>query len=308
MFLYVSTSRLLLYPVQELCSSLNKIANDCAASHPNYAKYEHLLSPGSIPGRKVDNSDQQYSGFRDNLPYLILLLIFHPLSRRLYEKLYPVGQQDGSTSAKVSQTPQHLQADVRLDRRVRFDVGFACIYLLALHGASSLKVFVILYINYALAKRLPQSYVPLATWVFNIGILFANEFCKGYPYAEVARFLPLTDGKADQSWGSLLDSYGGLLPRWEIMFNITVLRLISFNLDYHWSLNRSGGSPIEVSTFSKAWILCAYLLIAQRRSNSTSRIYPSGTGSIYRPRLMTMPSGTTLHMFCTRPSTSLDPS
>ncbi|KAI4167631.1 MAG: hypothetical protein LQ343_007049, partial [Gyalolechia ehrenbergii] len=198
-------------------------------SHPNYAKYEHLLSPGSIPGRKVDNSDQQYSGFRDNLPYLILLLIFHPLSRRLYEKLYPVGQQDGSTSAKVSQTPQHLQADVRLDRRVRFDVGFACIYLLALHGASSLKVFVILYINYALAKRLPQSYVPLATWVFNIGILFANEFY----------------GKADQSWGSLLDSYGGLLPRWEIMFNITVLRLISFNLDYHWSLNRSGGSPIE---------------------------------------------------------------
>ncbi|KAL8943822.1 MAG: hypothetical protein Q9216_000815 [Gyalolechia sp. 2 TL-2023] len=214
-------------------------------SHPNYSKYEHLLSPGWILGRKVDNSDQQYSGFRDNIPYMILLLIFHPLLRRLYEKLFPLGQQNGSIPANASQNPPNLQADARLDRRVRFDVGFACIYLLALHGASSLKILVILYVNYSLAKRLPQPYLPPATWVFNIGTLFANELCKGFPYTEIARFVPLTGGKADHSWGSMLDSYGGLLPRWEIMFNITVLRLISFNLDYYWSLNRVGGSPME---------------------------------------------------------------
>ena len=26
---------------------------DCAASDPNYHKYEHLLSPGWFPGRKI---------------------------------------------------------------------------------------------------------------------------------------------------------------------------------------------------------------------------------------------------------------
>ncbi|KAI9854879.1 MAG: glycerol transporter, partial [Pleopsidium flavum] len=47
------------------------------------------------------------------------------------------------------------------------------------------------------------------------------------------------------NWGTWLDAYGGLIPRWEILFNITVLRLVSFNLDYYWSLDRRGGSPIE---------------------------------------------------------------
>jgi D-alanyl-lipoteichoic acid acyltransferase DltB (MBOAT superfamily) len=36
------------------------------------------------------------------------------------------------------------------------------------------------------------------------------------------------------------------MSRWEILFNITILRLISFNLDYYWSLDRRSGSPIEV--------------------------------------------------------------
>ncbi|KAL8699209.1 MAG: hypothetical protein Q9201_006137 [Fulgogasparrea decipioides] len=222
-------------------------------SHPNYPKYKHLLSPGWILGRKVDNSDQQYSGFRDNIPYTFLLLVFHPLLRRLYESLRPFDSQPVPSYQKASRNARDLEADARLDRRVRFDVGFACVYLVALHGSSALKVFTILYINYTLAKNLPRSYVPLGTWILNIGILFANELCKGYPYAEIARSLLLWDTtsqsaseeKARQNWGALLDSYGGLLPRWEILFNITVLRLISFNLDYCWSLDRSGGSPLE---------------------------------------------------------------
>ena len=227
-------------------------ADRCIASHPNYSKYEHLLSPGWIPGRKVDDSDQQYSGFRDNIPYMLLLLAFHPLLRRLYETFNSIEQQNGSTTQRTSQSSQNQRADTRLDRRVRFDVGFACLYLLALHGTSALKVLLILYLNFSLAKGLPKSTVPLATWIFNIGVLFANEMCKGYPYVEVARFLPLSDGKAEQNWGSLLDSYSGLLPRWEVLFNITILRVISFNLDFSWSLNQFNGSPLEVSTFSQA--------------------------------------------------------
>ncbi|KAI4281093.1 MAG: hypothetical protein L6R35_005747 [Caloplaca aegaea] len=220
-------------------------------SHPTYSQYEHLLSPGWIPGRKVDNSDQQYSGFRDNLPYMLLLLIVHPLLRTFYNSFYSDDRRKNQPLQKSDQPD--LQADARLDRRVRFDVGLSSLYLLALHGTSALKVLVILYANFTIAKGLPRSYVPLATWVFNIGILFANELCNGYPYAGIAQLLgagngalgALSDQKAPQNWGALLDSYGGLLARWEILFNITVLRLISFNLDYCWSLNRLGGSPLE---------------------------------------------------------------
>ncbi|KAL9580422.1 MAG: hypothetical protein Q9212_004508, partial [Teloschistes hypoglaucus] len=221
-------------------------------SHPNYPKYEHLLSPGWILGRKVDNSDQQYSGFRDNIPYMALLLAFHPLLRRFYELLRPINTNIAPELQKAGPGAQDRRADARLDQRVRFDIGFACFYLLALHGTSALKIFAILYINFALAKGLPRSYKPWATWIFNIGILFANELCKGYPYTDIARLvLPATSSDDPaKNWGSYLDSYGGLLPRWEILFKITVLRLISFNLDYCWSLDRAGGSPLEVNSVS----------------------------------------------------------
>ena len=48
------------------------------------------------------------------------------------------------------------------------------------------------------------------------------------------------------AWGRWLDSFGGLLSRWEILFNLTVLRMISFNMDYYWSLDRRSYSPVEV--------------------------------------------------------------
>lgn len=62
----------------------------------------------------------------------------------------------------------------------------------------------------------------------------------------------LSDSGAEKqsNWGTWLDSHGGLIPRWEILFNITVLRLISFNLDYYWSLDYNSASAIEVTPFS----------------------------------------------------------
>jgi protein-cysteine N-palmitoyltransferase HHAT len=144
-------------------------------------------------------------------------------------------------------------ADSRLNRRVTFDLTFATIFLIALHGVSAIKVFGILWINYQVATALPKRYVPIATWTFNIALLFANELCHGYQFADIASYLlpPQTTLAGDKpvettNWGTWLDSYGGLVPRWEILFNITVLRLIAFNFDYVWSLDRRATSPIEV--------------------------------------------------------------
>jgi len=136
-----------------------------------------------------------------------------------------------------------------LEQRASFDFYFAMIFLAALHGVSAVKVLIILYANFCVATRLPRSWVPWATWIFNISTLFANELTTGYKFAKMAEYFsplePGSLGSAWHMWGAWLDSYGGIMSRWEVLFNLTVLRLISFNFDYYWSLNRRSGSPIE---------------------------------------------------------------
>jgi len=196
-------------------------------------------------------------------------------------------------------------ANARLEQRVAFDLFFALIFCIVLHGFSAFKVFSLLYINYKLATSLPKEHVPLVTWTFNVAILFANELCHGYPFSGVvALFLPNTTNAAGESaritnWGTWIDSYGGLIPRWEVLFNITVLRLISFNLDYYWSLNQRASSPLEVCHLYLE-VVHLHWLIDKRRSSSilpTSRnatAFPS-------PRNRTIfHSATTSHTRSTR--------
>lgn len=145
-----------------------------------------------------------------------------------------------------------VTADIRLEQRVSYDFFFALLFLLVLHGFSAVKVLIILYANYKIVTCLPKRYVPAATWLFNIGILFANELCHGYPFASIAEMVATWEGSADAGassaimWGKWLDAHGGLMSRWDILFNLTVLRLISYNFDYYWSLDTHAGSPIEV--------------------------------------------------------------
>lgn len=189
---------------------------------------------------------------------MLLLTVLHPLLRRMYNSFWRI---DSYTAIRPSQSANPsltsglnpaAAADARLEARVSFDVTFAAIYLVALYGISALKVYAILYVNYNIATQLPRSYVPVATWVFNMGILFTNKLFNGYPLTDIAMSLsPDYDRNlgivpALVQWAEWLDGFKGLVGRWEILFNITVLRLISFNLDYYWSLARSASSPIEV--------------------------------------------------------------
>nr|POE93246.1 glycerol uptake protein 1 [Quercus suber] len=230
------------------------------SDHPNYKNYEALLDDGWIPGRKVDNSDAQYSSFRDNIPYMALLVVLHPLLRRLYESAFAQPVSDVATRATDgSKVVTSRQADARLRHRVKYDLGFATIFLFALHGVSAFKIFLILYLNFQIATKLPRQSVGPTTWIFNIAILFANELCKGYRFSDIVGFLlpPQTAMIGEQAiikanFGSWLDSYGGLIPRWEILFNITVLRLIAFNFDHLWSHDRRASSPIEKKNLDPA--------------------------------------------------------
>lgn len=197
-----------------------------------------------------DISDAQYYSFRKNVPYLAILLACHPVLRKVYNAVRPLPVRQGSPRPNGASYMSVADGEARKEQRASFDFGFAIIFLAAIHGFSGLKVMAILYANYSLATGLPRQYVPAATWIFNIGILFANELSDGYKFVGLAAYLSPLDvtgqGNSLNSWGVWLDKHSGIIPRWEILFNLTVLRLISFNLDYYWSLDRRGGSPIEV--------------------------------------------------------------
>ncbi|PNS17887.1 hypothetical protein CAC42_3846 [Sphaceloma murrayae] len=251
-----SSTEYILYSLLVACAvplMIKSIYDVSQPGSPDWAKLETRLSPGWIPGRKVDNSDAQYAMFRDHIPYMFALLVAQPSLRKLYNSFWRVDtytnvKREGNGSALLSQgLSLEAAADARLEHRVAFDFGFAMVFIGALHGVSALKVLLILWINYKIATRLPRTWVPPATWVFNIGILFANELGRGYPLADLARVV--VQGKGGESalvtWASAIDDYGGLVKRWEILFNLTVLRLISFNLDYYWAAGRGTASPIE---------------------------------------------------------------
>lgn len=190
--------------------------------------------------------------------------------------------------------------DARLNQRLSFDVPFSVIFLAALHGLSILKIVSILYVNYCIAKKLPRAYIPVATWVFGVGILFANDMCKGYSFASImAVFLPSSrseTGPPSTNFGHTLDGYGGLIPRWEVLFNFTVLRLISFNLDYYWSTGSNAGSLLEVCI---PFIFHLNTLMTVRRNSSIQPISLSAIECLFLLMRATFAFETTLRIPCT---------
>ena len=71
--------------------------------------------------------------------------------------------------------------------------------LFGLHGASAIKILIIISINYLISRYAGGSAIgPFFLWVFNALVLFANETYSGYQFASLhsslefmVRFLPL---------------------------------------------------------------------------------------------------------------------
>ncbi|KAF9223226.1 MBOAT-domain-containing protein [Gyrodon lividus] len=178
-------------------------------THVNYPFFRTRLSPGWLFGREVDNSDAQYRAFRNNIPALAFLALIYVALKSLYTQ-----SAIRSTSA-VPTEKTYL---------VPFTISFAILYLIGLHGTSTIKIFVILTTNYHIGKGFGGSRAgPFVTWIFNFLVLFSNERNEGYHFSSLHPSL------------AALDVFKGIYPRWHISFNITMLRLVSFNMDYYWA-------------------------------------------------------------------------
>ncbi|KAJ7490254.1 MBOAT, membrane-bound O-acyltransferase family-domain-containing protein [Mycena galericulata] len=186
-------------------------------THPNYPRFRARLSQGWMFGRLVDNSDAQYRGFRNN---------FIPLALGAGAFLL----------AKFVRTRFHAASADKM-YLLRFNFGASIIMLAVLHGTSVLKIFPIITANYLIAKSFGASKLgPLCSWVFNVAIVFMNDWYSGYTFGNIVP--PL----------AFLDSFQGIYPRWHVTYNITMLRLVSFSMDYYWACNTPG--PLEAHSSS----------------------------------------------------------
>ncbi|KAG8978076.1 glycerol transporter [Tulasnella sp. 425] len=184
-------------------------------THPKYIQYHRRLSPGWIGGRQVDNSDRQYRSFRDNIPALALLSIGHLATNKLY-----------SLVSRASSLPN--------SSRIAFSAIVSLLVLGGLHGSSMIKILLILSLNYWVTKRLgAKAFAPAAIWTLNVAVIFLNEIYDGYKFAALHPSL------------AFLDSVRGAYPRWNVTFNITMLRLISFSMDYYWACTKRPPAALE---------------------------------------------------------------
>ncbi|KAJ9479482.1 Membrane-bound O-acyltransferase GUP1 [Pseudozyma hubeiensis] len=191
-------------------------------SNPNFYSYSGHLKPGWIAGRLRDDSDFQYRSFRDYVPALIGIMGVYLLLSKLFTLL------PSPTSAQYtrvgSNTSSSNAAPSVKSNRIVFLTVFTAIFIFALHGFNSLKLLLVLAINYGLSKAFGGTRIaPAVAFAFNIGALFAVHWNDGFEYSAISPAL------------SLLEVFKGLLPRWQINFNITMLRLVSFAMDYHWA-------------------------------------------------------------------------
>jgi len=164
----------------------------------------------------------------------------------LYIAISQISERIGSRASY-----QSIGRPLLRHNRTAFLTIFTSIFILALHGTNTLKLLLACYINYAIATKVSStSYAaltPFLIWTWNIGLLFLIHWNEGFAYKDIASglsWLVSASRKIDKNESaktSVLDkdNYNGLLPRWQINYNITMLRLVSFSMDFYWASKAS---------------------------------------------------------------------
>lgn len=177
-------------------------------TNPNYPRYAHLLSQGWMFGRKVDNSDLQYRFFRDNFPMLCGLIMIHFAVRKA------------------------VSSALQINKRTYFDCGFGLFFLFAAHGTNCLRILIHISIAYAISRYVPSTRAAIClTWIYGLLTLFINDNFRTIPFGINA----------------IDHGFKGIIARWDVFFNFTLLRMLSFNLDYLEKLKEIENNDKEAS-------------------------------------------------------------
>lgn len=114
--------------------------------------------------------------------------------------------------------------------RCRFYIAFGLVFMVVLHDASVVKPVVFIVANFLLATALGKIwFAPYVTWSYSILCLMCVNagYCRNISWV-----------LGDPSWLVSVDSRTGLYP-WSTCFNLMMLRMQSYNMDYWWALRRT---------------------------------------------------------------------
>lgn len=119
----------------------------------------------------------------------------------------------------------------RLGFRMRYLQLLGIAFPIALHGSHAIKTFSLALGNYFLAHWTAGTrYAPFALWTFNLAVLFSNELLDRQGFGWIHPILQDVD---------VIFPWWGFVPRWQIFFKVTVLRMLSFGIDLHKSYEMS---------------------------------------------------------------------
>lgn len=166
------------------------------------------VEPGYF-GFKRDSSDFQWNAFSDNLPILVICAaIFLVLSKAI------------KSSREVKNNNFH--------QLFLFYCIFGFIFIAYMFRGGVVYWILFTYLNYYLTRTLyDQKYFIPAIWVINLVTLYFNEQYHGY---DLRRLFPNWQ-VAELIEQSRVDS-----PlNWNIIFNMTILKMISFACDKRWA-------------------------------------------------------------------------
>ncbi|KAJ2507676.1 glycerol transporter [Coemansia sp. RSA 2052] len=193
---------------------------------PEYDGYKHELSQGWMLGRMVDLSDGQWDTFRSHLPAFAGSMLLYVAMNRLFR--VAVVQRVSSDFLRMPTLKRGVLPTLW------FPFLFATAFAVGLSGTSTVFILAIAFGNYLIAKQLGgRRWAPAAFWAYNMAVLFANEYYKGYVFGHMLESL---------AW---LDKWRGVLRRWDVTFNITMLRMVSFAMDYHWRIRQENELSVQ---------------------------------------------------------------
>jgi protein-cysteine N-palmitoyltransferase HHAT len=171
------------------------------------------LYPGWIPGFRNDLSDIQWRTYRSSLPQLVATLSVYTLVSR-------------ALRSRPSDTSScHFSAIHNA-----YCLAASVAFLLILHGSYALHVILAVCLHHTLVTAVAGTpFVgPLIVWSFPSAVWFAGRLLDGMAWRAVFPAL------------AFLDVWSGPV-RWQITFNLLLLRMVSWGMDLHWTRSRQRG-------------------------------------------------------------------